>query len=245
MDVVYPVRPGARNEELRYSLRSLVNLPHSTVWLAGYRPPWVEGARHVRVQQGQSKYRNSTANLRAACEHPDLSDQFILMNDDFFIVRPVAAVPTLHRGPVTDVIADYAARHRRSGPYVSGMNDTLRLLRTLGFDEPLSYEMHTPMVVDKHRMLEVLALGADLPVLHKRTLYGNWCRVGGDQAADVKIRDDRDDWDPAGPFISTAPRPWKIGRVGVWVRSFFPDPGVYEAGSPDRRGSAVSVGAGR
>ena len=35
MDLVYLVRPGEQNEELRWSLRSLVNLPHERVFEVG------------------------------------------------------------------------------------------------------------------------------------------------------------------------------------------------------------------
>ena len=241
MDVVYPVRPGVRNEELRFSLRSLQNIPHGTVWLAGFRPPWVQGVEHIRVRQGASKYRNSTGNIRAACAHRDVSDRFILMNDDFFILRPVDTIPTFHRGPVAAVLADYVARHGAGGNYVRGMTDTLRLLENLGFDEPLSYELHTPMIIDKARMGEALRVGADIPVLHKRTLYGNWCRIGGEEAADVKARSIHDRWDPDGLFLSTAPAAWKTGRVGAHVRGLFRDPSCYEN---DKAPRAVPVPAG-
>lgn len=241
MDVVYPVRPGARNAELRYSLRSLENVPHGTVWLAGFRPPWVQGVGHIRTRQGASKYRNSTGNIRAACEHPEVSARFILMNDDFFILRPVDTIPTFHRGPVRTVLADYTTRHGGAGNYVRGMTDTLDLLEQLGFDEPLSYELHMPMIVDKARMVEALQLGTDIPVLHKRTLYGNWCGVGGEQASDVKARTNQDRWDPEWPFLSTAPAAWKTGQVGAHVRRLFPDPSSYENDKVAR--VPVSVGA--
>ncbi|MFF3129757.1 hypothetical protein ACFVRD_48125 [Streptomyces sp. NPDC057908] len=40
-DIVYVVRPWNQNEQLRYSLRTLANLPHRRVWIAGYCPTWV------------------------------------------------------------------------------------------------------------------------------------------------------------------------------------------------------------
>jgi hypothetical protein len=47
-DVVYVVRPGNRNEELRYSLRSIAaHLPHRRVWLAGFCPSWVRNISFI------------------------------------------------------------------------------------------------------------------------------------------------------------------------------------------------------
>ena len=51
MDIVYVVRPGDENEALRYSLRSLANIPHRTVWIAGYRPKWCYGIVYVPRDQ--------------------------------------------------------------------------------------------------------------------------------------------------------------------------------------------------
>ena len=48
MDAVYYVRPGDRNDELRYSLRSLANLPHDRVWIVGHTPPWVTGIESIQ-----------------------------------------------------------------------------------------------------------------------------------------------------------------------------------------------------
>ncbi len=51
-DVVYVVRPGDKNEELRYSIRSVIaNLPHRKVWIAGYKPTWLsDDLGYIKVQ---------------------------------------------------------------------------------------------------------------------------------------------------------------------------------------------------
>ena len=69
-DIVYVVRPGERNEELRYSLRSLSNLPHGRVWIAGYMPKWVTGVEHIPSPAKPGSHVHAKANLRAACQHP-------------------------------------------------------------------------------------------------------------------------------------------------------------------------------
>jgi hypothetical protein len=231
-DIVYVVRPGDMNEELRYSLRSLVNLPHERVWLAGHRPSWVRGVSHIPVTQEGTKYQNSTANLRAACESADVSESFILMNDDFFICQPVAFVPPLHRGPVDSVEAYYASRGR--GLYLRGLRETRDLLATLGYPSPLSYELHVPMPMTKKRVREMLKVGGHLPVLHKRTLYGNLFELGGAQIPDPKVLTRSPRFPRDAVYLSTMPDTFANGQVGAHIRATFPHPGPYETGTGRR-----------
>lgn len=231
--VVYVVGPGDRNEELRFSLRSLAaHLPHTRVWIAGHRPAWVsDDVGHIPVAQSLTRFQNSTANMRAACEHPEVggeAGEFVYFNDDFFVMAPLEnGVPLLHRGPLPEVIGA-----TRSSLYRRGAQSTLHLMRRLGMEDDgplLSYELHAPLVVHKASMLKALDLGRGLPVLHKRTLYGNLIRLGGDQVEDVKVKTLTDPG-PAGVFVSTTDATFAHGKVGERIRAAFPDPCRYERG---------------
>jgi hypothetical protein len=196
------------------------------VWIAGHLPDWVTGVGHIPVDQNGTKYANSTANLRAAAEHPDVSDEFTYFNDDFFVTKPVSAVPTAHRGPAKAVLDHYGRRYGQRRPYARGMAATLALLARLGTNDPVSYELHMPMTLGKVRLLEALGHGKDVEGLHKRTLYGNYWHVGGEDVPDVKLRSDIDPW-PPGPFVSTRQRSW-AGVAGGHIRAQFPSPCDYE-----------------
>jgi hypothetical protein len=227
-DVVYVVGPWDRNEELRYSLRSLAaHLPHGRVWVAGHRPPWLaDTVEHIEVTQKDSRFVSSTANLRAACEHPEVSEEFVYFNDDFFVMEPVDQVPVLHRGPLADVIGA-----TRSSLYRRGAQATALLMERLGLAKGgplLSYELHVPLPVSKTLMLEAMTAGAKLPVLHKRTLYGNLHHIGGEQIADVKVKG-ADNRGPSGPWLSTTDASFEQGAVGERIRAAFPEPCRYEA----------------
>ena len=234
MDAVYVVREGDRNEELRHSLRSLAeHMPHGRVWIAGYLPSWVSNVHHIAVSaNGMTKYASSTANLRAACEHPDVSDVFWLMNDDMFLLHPVVGRPVWHRGRVADVTRDYEARypHRRNGAYLRGMRETAALLARMGYPDPLSYELHVPMPVYRDTMLDAIryGAGAGVRVLHKRTLYGNLAGLAGDAMDDVKVCRQHPDWSPDWPVLSTDDASFERAEVGRWIRARFPEPCRYE-----------------
>lgn len=232
-DIVYVVKPGEHNPHLRYSLRTLSNLPYRRVWLAGHCPAWVRDVGHIPVPPKPTKYLSSTANLRAACEHPDVADDFVLMNDDFFVMQPVGRVPVLHRGPVAQVEAYYASK--ASGNYLRGLRETKALLAELGTPNPLSYELHVPMNLDKAKMLETLDTGQHLDVLHKRSLHGNLHGLGGRQITDPKILTRGHQFPRNAPFLSTMPDTFTHGQVGAFIRARFPTPGPYETLPTARR----------
>lgn len=248
MDVVYLCREG-ENEELRYSLRSLINLPHERVWVFGGAPEWATEIEHVPVDQHDTKYRVTTRALRAACEHPGVSDPFALWNDDFYVMRQVDEVPVLHRGLVADVLADYVRRWHGGSSYSRGMAQTAALLASLGFPRPLSYELHVPLPIHKGAMLKALDVGAasGIAVLHKRTLYGNLARLGGERLSDVKIVGGREGR-IAGRGIAHARSTWlsssdaSFAGLEPLLRHRFPAPSRHEPPVPARVYSTNEAG---
>jgi hypothetical protein len=230
LDLVVPVREGAVNQQLRYALRSWqACLPHRRVWIVGYKPAWLGGVGHIPTRQndaGATKYRNTTAAMRAACEHPDVTDTFLYANDDMFVMEPMDEMPVLHRGPIREVEPYYAAR--ASGAYLQGMQETRDLLADHGYADPLCYELHVPLPVSKAGMLKALDAGRHLEVLHKRTMYGVLNQIGGEQIEDVKVLHRGPRFDRSTPFLSTMPDSFANGEVGRVIRSRFPSPSDYE-----------------
>ncbi|MEU6928947.1 hypothetical protein AB0A05_07260 [Streptomyces sp. NPDC046374] len=228
LDIVVPVREGAVNEQLRFALRSwAAHLPHGRVWVVGYLPPWAVGVQHIRTRQRGTKFQNTTLAVRVACQHPDVSSRFLLANDDMFVMKPLEAMPVLHRGPVRNVETYYAAR--AAGEYLRGMRETRDLLADLGHPDPLSYELHVPLPVDKAVMLDALDIAWHLDVVHKRTLYGNLAQLGGTEVRDVKImRRSPGGYTEDDVFLSTMPDSFAAGHVGAYIRRTFAEPGPYE-----------------
>ncbi|MEU6594249.1 hypothetical protein ABZ923_34440 [Streptomyces sp. NPDC046881] len=227
LDLVVPLREAPSNQQLRYALRSWVaNLPHRHLWIVGYKPTWLGGVRHIPTRQTGTKYQNTTVAMRAACEHPDVSETFLYANDDMFVMERLDAMPVLHRGPVREVEPYYVAR--ASGSYLRGMRETRDLLVDQGFADPLSYELHVPLPVSKAGMLKALDIGRHLTVLHKRTAYGVLNEIGGERIEDVKVLHRGPRFDRSTPFLSTMPDSFAHGEVGRVIRSRFPMPSDYE-----------------
>ena len=178
MDIVYICRDGD-NEELRYSIRSAVaNLPHDNVWVVGGKPDWYTG-NHIKVVQNNTKYENARNNMRAIVDSEEISDNFILMNDDFFIIKPVKRFNTYHAGNINNKIEQLKARYGRSS-YLDLLRNTVKFLRQHGISTVLDYALHIPFKMNKEKLRPILD--------HKlswRIAYGNLNNVGG-RAVNVK-----------------------------------------------------------
>lgn len=147
VDIVYIVKERSRNEELRYSLRSVAkHFPHRNVVIAGHLPSFVRGVVHIPTEQRQNKYGNAKGNINAACLSPLVSEDFYLFNDDFFVMRPADDYPQYNRGNLETVLRRFGERISE-GPYYKSMERTLEVLKDL--DAPQkpfkSYELHLPL----------------------------------------------------------------------------------------------------
>lgn len=224
-DIVIPCRPG-ENEELRYALRSLKNLPHRDVWIIGGMPDWVRNVRFYEYPRSTTKYETTAQHMITACTHQEISDPFVLMNDDFYVMRPLKNVPTLNRGTVREVIAQHESEGITASQYVQGMRDTLARLEEHGHLDPLSFELHVPMLIQKQAMLDGLNLCAGIPVIHQRTAAAAIAGARGKQIKDVKVYSHTQQM-PAGRFLSSSDD--TFDRILPILRAAFPDPGPYEA----------------
>ena len=220
MDLVYICRDGD-NEELRYSIRSAVaNLPHDNIWVFGGKPDWYVG-NHVRLKQNTNKYDNARANLAAITRHSDVSDDFVLMNDDFFITRKIDKVENHHRG----TLQEHIDMIKVNLGYRAMVEETKEVLGCLGYEDPISYELHVPMIMNKHRLSKVIRT-----VGLWRSLYGNIYGYGGEKFSDVKVHNSVDintiSNNPL-PYLSTNDETF-TGVLETYLKIAFPNPSKYE-----------------
>lgn len=197
LDLVYIVKEDEHNEDLRYSLRSIAKYyPESKVWIVGYKPSWVMNVNYLPlIQNGEDKWQNSINNIIAACNCPNISDDFILMNDDFFMIKPIAPiemVSNMNLGLLTNSIVKYKDKKTS---WHEAFRQVKELLEKLGVDGPYyDYETHLPLEINKQKFLEVINLPLvkefmkTSNVLHKRSLYKNFYKSTGlTLPADVKV----------------------------------------------------------
>lgn len=237
-DVVVMVRQGREYEELRYMLRSLVNLPHGRVWVYGGEPRWLAGVAHVPVRQGAVSHVNTGRIMTAIANNRALSSEWYWFHDDMYVCAPVDIVPRLWRETWSKWIAHAPERKDPHGPAKTyATSEAL-----LAFGKPLdySYELHVPMVIDRDALRQMVAEVTAwrpevLTQVQKRSLYGNWVGYGGEQAPDVKFYS-KTPVSALGAFASSSDLAL-TSPIGQAIRDRFPERGPYEA--------AQLAGAGR
>lgn len=184
---MYFVKEGVVNEELRYSIRSVAkNMPHKRIWVFGGCPQFITPDVKVRVKQvGNTKWDNVRTMFEMACNNKEITDDFILFNDDFFVMKPTNKVEPLYRCSLEDHIKLLEANNNHQPyPYSKLLRECNAELSRLKKPQ-LSYELHVPFIFNKKKLLKLIEKYPDLHCT--RTLYGNYYNIGGERANDVKI----------------------------------------------------------
>lgn len=226
MDVIYTCRSG-ENEELKYSIRSVIaNLKAAeNIWVVGDKPDWYSG-NFIKVNPVGNSFENVRTNLKTVIDNPNISDDFVLMNDDFFISKSINSVPHYHGG----LLLNRSMRHQElGGPnhYANLLMKTDRVLKQQGIKDPLNYDLHVPMVFNKTNLSYTIDNQFSI-----RSYYGNTYKLGGEEIRDVKIyshprfRVDSSSMDNGTPFFSTDDESFK--EVYSVIKHLFSIPSQYE-----------------
>ena len=224
LDIVYFIKEGEHNEEFRYSLRSVCkNMPFNRVWVFGGCPRSIVPDVRIRVEQeGDTEWDKVHAMFKLAAENKELSDDFILFNDDFFIMKPIDRIDPYY----CDTLENHV-KGLGKGPYASmlaGIDEELKKRKLPTY----SYELHTPFIFNKKKLLKLINNNPDLRCT--RTMYGNTYKIGGEQRADVKIFSSKPSFDYRNsdmlstddPVININNDAWR------WIQKQFPNKSKYE-----------------
>lgn len=229
LDVVYFVREG-ENEELRYSLRSVdKNLPHRRLWIYGGKPEWANPDEFVQIPQNstdKTKWDKVQENLRRVAINDEITEDFVLMNDDFFINQPITRIEPAIAGTLQQHI-ERIERNYRNAPttYTIELRRAQRVLEEAGLPTN-SYELHIPMIINRKKLAETLAFFT--PRHATRSLYGNLNRVGGSRQKDCKIIRLGQPFDREARFLSSDDSTWGDTELGRFIRGRFPDKSRWE-----------------
>ncbi len=195
-DIVYILGTGSRwdNNEIRYSLRSLKNLPHRNVYVIGESLPWFQNIKHIPASDPYSnKQRNAMYKLRIASEIVSLSDDFVLMNDDFFIVQPLTQLETFYKRTLKETVSEYKKSPSPNPKKLARYEDAIFNTAAM-YPDGLDYSLHIPFTFNKQKLKELLlSLDSHTPYLI-RTMYGNRYNIGGRQMDDVKVQQNKFDF---------------------------------------------------
>lgn len=174
------------------------HVPHKDIYLVQLST----GSRISHIDQ--------ILKLKYALETFDLTDEFYLYNDDFFVMEPIKDTPYFYKG----TLADHLATRKTRDTYTKAIQSTIDLLG----GNTYSYEMHLPFRFNKHKLARMI--NDVLPYINNgkcpliRSMYGNTYHVGGTLVQDVKNVDH-----PEGlVYLSTTEHSFK-GKLGDYIRS--------------------------
>lgn len=222
-DIVYFVKDTRDNEELRYSLRTLKNFPHRKVWFYGGCPAGLKPDHHVYVKQDQeTKWLNINKSIKEAVNNPEITDDFWLFNDDFFIMKPVKNPGNYYDGSLYKRIVKLEDKFGRFTKYSLQLRKICDDLDSMGCDVR-NFCVHIPMLINKKKAIELFNI-EDTHMF--RSLYGNYHNIKAKQLGDYKISNTKLKWKDS-TYLSTTEQSF-AGEVGKQIRELFPDKCKYE-----------------
>lgn len=227
-DVVYFVKESSANEELRYSLRSICeNFSFRKAWFYGGRPSYLQPDGWVHVVQNQrTKWMRTTAMIRQICENKDITEDWWLFNDDFFVLRKTEGIEAPYYRDIYRHIVRIEDRHlQRATAYTQELRRLAATLERRGCTVR-NYALHMPILINKEKALATLDAFQDCPMF--RSLYGNYNDIGGTEIQDCKIAGLDRLPEADAIFMSTDDNSFAYGRAGAFIREKFREPCKYE-----------------
>lgn len=229
-DVVYILKENIDPFELTYSLRSLEkNFPCRNVYFVGGKPSGLRpDMAHYHHQIGTSKWNKILGSLKIAAEDPDLSDEFFVFNDDFFIMEPIDTENFTNyiSGTLQERYDEIMAGRTTPSNYQKELQKCDYELYKRKASRH-SFEVHIPILVNKADFLEHISDIQHSKISMYRSFYGNICKVPTIKREDCKVYD-METIIEGSDYLSTSDLIFAHGAVGRYIREQFTEPSRFE-----------------
>lgn len=193
IDIVYIVGKGSKwnNNELKFSLRSIEKYltNYRKVWIIGDCPSYISNVEKIYyIEKSDVPSVNIMNKIRFASEIPDISRDFLLFNDDYFLTQPMDALKVEHYfdGGLLDRV-----EFDPTNWYNEYLTNTCAILK-LHELECKNFDIHYPMPIRKDKFLSIMKFfEADWEHTKKllvKSLYANALEIEGEFLSDCKIR---------------------------------------------------------
>lgn len=189
-DIVIPLIKNKDNLELRYCLRSIEKHLSGVgkIFIIGYKPDWLRNCEVIHwIDNPDSKMKewNICSKLMGVTQSAEISDDFLFMNDDHFLLQDFDAgnFPIYHKGEI------YETMKKNSGTYRAPCNHARKVLIANGLPT-LDFDVHCPHLINKAKFMTTVPnvdWSVDYGYLIK-SLYHNMAGILGEEIKDCKIR---------------------------------------------------------
>ena len=225
---------GNNSEELRYSIRSVEkNLEIDKLILVGDRPAWFkETNKSIYVKSTNLNLQKcglgsvSILHLKNLYDSGKMPDNFLLFNDDFYIMKKIEKWKDYYRDE-----KDYNKKAKLNHAYHK------KTLRSLQYTEnKKKYNLHLPIMIEKQKFLELYKMWLEFrdKDIDFRTLYGNLFINSNTKIEDFKISKSfvyseiNLEKIKNSLFISTSDSSFNVCEIGNYLRSIFDKPSFAE-----------------
>lgn len=225
LDIVYILKENLDTDELRYSLRSVEqNFPHRKVWFVSGQPEGFKpDGRIEHKQTGYNKWEQIKSSMWRVLECDEITEDFYLFNDDFFIMKPVKKFVNMCDGTLIRRIEELVTDCKGYNSYAKTLLKANEELKTLGCPT-MNYDLHIPMLINKQMARTSIGQCASPQM---RSIYGNMNRIPYVIHPDVKVYGL--DVVPEDPdFLSTNDDTFEKGKIGQFIRETFDKPSRFE-----------------
>ena len=233
MDVLYLLGSGSvwENNEIRFSLRSAEKniLDLGRVFIVGELPDFLCNVEHLAFpDMFGAKWKNAYTKTLFACKNPDLSDDFLLMNDDFFILKPIEA-------------SSYPFYYSKVVPIKNSLREA-RFQNTTGLTASvlpkkiktfLNFAVHRPVRINKKMYLDMPAPDLNMVGFSPRAFYCNYYGCVGvgyhEQNLSPSMTEQQfEKWASEYTDISIFSQTSRNPVFQQWIQKKFPKPSRFE-----------------
>lgn len=240
IDVVYVLGKGSDwdNNEIRFSLRAIEkNLKeYRKIWIVGEKPVWIRNIQHIAYPDDliHNADGNIARKILRVCQEEDLTEEFLFINDDHYIMKPTVAreIPPYHKGDLSKLPDTYFQQSFWRGRLFRTKN----VLISKGLTA-LHFDCHVPMVMNKMRFPEVMSqfdfekgIGYTMKSMYGNVVYGNSApRLRGEKVTIFKkfSYEEVKRITKKAQFVAVNKDGTKAG-FKQWINEQFPDPSAYE-----------------
>jgi hypothetical protein len=230
VDMVIPLgnRSTVNNLELKYCLRSIEKYLKGVgkVFIIGECPDWLQRVIHIPKDDTPGirfKERNIAEKISLACNDKRVSNDFLMVHDDHFLLQPFTAksFPYVHHGMITV----------GEGFYRKTKENTMRL-----FGQQIrDYDSHCPILFNKEKFLRAYN-ATDWTKWYGyllKTVYCIYNEIQAEYYPDLKIRwmetkEEMLDAIDGRRWFSIGDRCWGNGYMKQVLEELYPNKSKYE-----------------
>lgn len=239
IDILLPLGGGSRhnNLELRYCLRSIEKHLSGVgnIWIIGEWPEWLQGLSYIPLKDSSNNWNrayNIYRKIITGINDGRLSDNFLFMNDDHFLLQgyKAAEFPVYYRGLI-DLIA-----YQLNIPQLKQYTNTINALNLPA--GVMDFDVHCPTVYNKRLFSKIFErLGSRWPEFGYciKSFYHNhgvdvtrWQQIDDLKFREPTMSDSIHRVLEGRPWFSVGDRCLKSGGMKEVLQELYPTPSKYE-----------------